>query len=606
MWRLTKERASRPLSHRMTGMMRWLSGVNGIQVVWGSQTGTAMMFARQLAQQASAKGINATAMSADEMTLKEKLDKDAVYVFVQATFGKGEPTDNAVKLFQELESQKGEKKEFKFTVFGLGQSQTYPERYQAAGKHLDKLLEAQGGERYFKRGEGDDNKDVESDFEEWMEELLEKLQKDLIVKVEPKKEEEVLVEKVSTGNVQLSYSTLEPIYKPREMFVPSQAVDIRNPYPAVIKSLKELHGPGATRSSKHIEIDAPETLLDYRTGDYLGVFPQNRPEIVESYLDYLKLDPDAIFTLNRITGEKRAPFLSPCTIRDYLTYYADLTGPLKKSSIQKLLLYSGDNTIIKDGVEEMVTHATFQNWVHESRRIFLDVLQRLPGLELSLEGLIDVVPFIQPRFYSISSSNLLHPKDIHLCVGLNRFVTSQGRTHWGVCSNYLCNLTPESRAPMFVKKSLFKLPKDISQPVIMIAVGTGIAPFRAFVQERAMSPNSENMLIYGCMREKQDFLYGDELRQVKNLELITAFSHDQEQLIFVQDRIRENGKLIWDWINNKNAWIYVCGHTAMSDGVMSALADIGMRYGNLNKAEVEEFLKTLKKLNHFQFDVFAS
>eukprot|EP00475_Leptophrys_vorax_P035715 TRINITY_DN5919_c0_g1_i1.p1 TRINITY_DN5919_c0_g1~~TRINITY_DN5919_c0_g1_i1.p1 ORF type:complete len:620 (-),score=164.24 TRINITY_DN5919_c0_g1_i1:103-1764(-) len=553
-------------------------------------------------------------MGAEEVTSPSAVlgDPDCVYVFVQATFGQGEPTDNAVSMFKELEHKKNDAKSFRFTVFGLGQSQTYPERYQAAGKTLDKLLEASGGERYFKRGEGDDNKDVEADFESWVDEFMEKLEKDLAKEQSSNNQHQQKAvlntsdPQEAAGNVRLCYSTLETSSKPRESFIPSQIVDMRNPYPTILKKNRELHQNGSVRSCKHLEFEAPKNLLSYKTGDYLGVFPQNRPEIVNSYLDHMGVNPDQVFALTHIVGEKKSPFPTPCTVRDYLTHYADLTGPLKKASIQKLLLYSGNNTIVKDGVEEMLSHATYQNWVQESRRIFLDVLQRLPSLHLPLEGLIDVLPLLQPRFYSISSSHLVHPEEIHLCVGLNKYITTQGRVHLGVCSHHVNNLKQQDRAPVFVKQSLFKLPKDPSQPVIMIAVGTGMAPFRAFIQERSLFPNSQNMLIYGCMHEKIDFVYGDELKHVKNLELLTAFSHDQEQLIFVQDRIRENGKLIWEWIHKKQAWIYVCGHNAMSEGVMSALADIGVRYGNLNNTQVDDFLKDLKRLNHFQFDVFSN
>src|SRR3990167_5442643 len=410
-----------------------------LRIVWGSQTGTAMGFARLLQKEAEHKGIPSELIDAEEYPTENlPQDRDSLICFIQATFGKGEPTGNAQRLFSWLESEKrtqNELKDVQYTVFGLGQSLTYPDRYQAAPKFLDRRLEELGATRTFERGEGDDNADIESDFENWMEKFLEfaeeRVKKDIPKPTVPEEvEKDVPVDVPQRGGVTMApiadkppgyhlvWTEFDVLVGPRESYIPSRAIDLRNTYPAPISAIRALHHGESSRHFKHVELDISHAeQLSYHTGDYLGIFPQNNPDVVGEYASHLGLDINAKFAISSNDDKstsKRPPFPTPCTVADYLTHYADLTGPLRKGTLKQLLINSSASE--REQLEKLLVNATFQEEISNKHRILLDVLRSIPSLRPSLETLIDIVPVLQPRLYSISSSSILHPTSIHLTI----------------------------------------------------------------------------------------------------------------------------------------------------------------------------------------------
>lgn len=596
--------------------------------MFGSQTGTAMGFAQQLGKMARKKNIKARVVDLEEFQPADMLSKPSeVYVFVQATFGQGEGTDNAKSFFEwlkanEREDDKSRFSPLRFAVFGLGMSQTYPARYQAAAKWVEKRMLELGAQEIVERGEGDDNGDIETNFEEWVDTLFPKLQE--LDDTSPASENKDVGARTATATAVEEEKLFSLKVLPRtdvkqlaasRPFDPTRAVDIRNPYPAPLLRKVELHTQTSTRSCKHIELDISDAPnMRYLTGDYLGVFPRNHPELVAQYAERLGLPLDTVMDFNvRPDTKVTLPFVTPCTLDTYLAHYADLSAPLKKAHLSSLLPFVA-RPAEKEQLESVIADNEVVKRMVDEEQILLDVMNRYASIDVPLGGFVELAPPLQPRYYSISSSDRVHPQHIHLTVGLTQHKTRAGRLHRGVCSDYLCNRGEVGdRVPIFVKNSLFKLP-DSSHPIVMIAAGTGLAPFRAFVQDRTYLHDHEGkmlggtVLYFGCYHQDQDFLYRDELAKEidrGNLQLVTAFSHAQEERVFVQHKLMQNADRIWHLIHHEDANLYVCGATQMAMGVEDALVSIVEKCGKMERPLAEQYIRTLKEKNHYQEDKFG-
>jgi sulfite reductase (NADPH) flavoprotein alpha-component len=245
-----------------------------------------------------------------------------------------------------------------------------------------------------------------------------------------------------------------------------------------------------------------------------------------------------------------------------------------------------------------------------SHRELADLLEEFPGVRFSAQDLVDHLKRLVPRLYSIASSPMLFPDEVHLTVAVVRYRTNN-RDRVGVCSTYLAERAPlHARAvPVFLAKSHFRPPEDAAKDIIMVGPGTGIAPFRAFLQERiAIGAPGRNWLFFGDQRRDYDFLYGEEFeRQVsegKLHRLSLAFSRDQEQKVYVQDRMVEEGRALWEWIDN-GAYFYVCGDAQrMAKDVDLALHRIARDFGGLNEEEAANYIKLMRKEKRYQRDVY--
>jgi len=595
-------------------MRRWYSSrtLSSLRIVWGSQTGTATLLARLLAQEASAKGLDVICEGADEFVREPRTLPDQTIVFIQATYGQGEPTDNAVGMFKWLKDNKSALKDTKIALFGLGQSKTYPERYQAAAKELEKLLDESGAKSLLPRGEGDDNGDVEEDFDDWKLKLFETLEtngdskqlSNLPGSKENSEENDVQVEISGTstlidqprqntvGNV--IFTDFAAMFSSREIFVPWRDVDMFNPYPAPVTAIRDLQSVQSPRMTKHIELSIEHAeKFEYEAGDYLGVVPRNSSAKVEEFAHLLNLDLDQTFLLSKKSASHIANMHFPLSIRDYLIHYADVQGPLRKFSLQKAMNFSC--SVCMGDIQDMIDGKSV-------KMSFLDLVRKFPGLKIPFDVLVDILPPLLPRFYSISSSPRMHKRHVHLTVGLHQFEASPGTFRGGVSSSFICSQKIGNRIPIFLKRSLFKLPESPCIPIIMIGAGTGMAPFRAFLQER---PESESLLFFGCMHRAQDFIYEDELRSLDNVRVINAFSHDQDSRIFVQHRLIEHSQLVYDWIFKNNASVYVCGQTEMYLGVRKALKQLISKHGSMSLESAGLVLEEMQGQSRFCIDSYG-
>jgi len=377
-----------------------------------------------------------------------------------------------------------------------------------------------------------------------------------------------------------------------------------NPFPAKIVENRLLNKPGSAKETRHLVVDIAGSELSYKVGDSLGIFASNRPMEVAEVIERLGA-----------TGEEPVSpamlkLATPITLREALTSRLALAGPTSKI-LNTLLARTTDagekarlEALLKPEAKEQLTG-------YLDEREFVDILAEYPNAKLTPQEFVDHLRKLMPRLYSIASSPKLYPTHVHLTVAVVRYQTN-GRERVGVCSTFMAdrvqvNVTP---VPTFVSHSHFGLAEDhANKDVIMVGPGTGIAPFRAFVQERiAVGATGRNWVFFGDQKHATDYLYEEEWNdyvakgQVARLDL--AWSRDQATKIYVQDKMRANAAEFWAWLQG-GASFYVCGDAKrMAKDVDVALHDIVAQQGNMSPEEAIAFVKQLKKDKRYQRDVY--
>ncbi len=369
-----------------------------------------------------------------------------------------------------------------------------------------------------------------------------------------------------------------------------------NPYHARVLINQLLTAPGSEKETRHVEL-AIEDGMTYTPGDAVGILPENRRQAVDEVLAAL-----------RFTGTER--------VLDHYKVEIDLDealrtrlaiGKLTRGSVTQMAKLAPENPRLKS-----MTGAEGKALAEEYcyGREFVDLAEDFPGLITNPQQLFQVLARLTPRMYSISSSQLAHPENVQTTVRVVRY-EAHGRERQGLCSGHMGERSPEgSTMPIFLHaNSQFRLPEDPAAPVIMVGPGTGIAPFRAFLEEReAKGETGDNWLFFGEQRRSLDFLYQEQLEQMHKdgflTHLHTAFSRDQAKKIYVQDRIAENAKQVFEWLE-RGAYFYVCGDaTRMAKDVELALLDAIANGSNSTPEHAQEYLDTMKKQKRYQRDVY--
>jgi len=383
------------------------------------------------------------------------------------------------------------------------------------------------------------------------------------------------------------------------MSIPGYSKDY--PYTAKVIEERLLTGPGSDKETKHLVIDIADSGLHYTPGDSLGVWPSNRPIDVDEILRGLKASGDEVVAIPHAAG--------PISLRSALTNRLALAEPTRKFA-ETLAGAVSDPASASKLRELLAPEAKEALTQFLGQREYVDLLAEFPSATIEPQVFVDHLRRLQPRLYSIASSSRLFPTKVHLTVAVVKYETNN-RERFGVCSNFLGNRVEVgvTAVPVFVADSHFRLPEAGDRDVIMVGPGTGIAPFRAFVQERAAAgAKGRNWLFFGNRHSKTDFFYEEEWREAlaqgRLTRLDTAFSRDQPTKVYVQDRIRENAAEIWKWIGG-GAHLYVCGDARhMAKDVDAALRDTAAKEGGMAPAEAAAYLTQMKKDRRYQRDVY--
>uniref|UniRef100_A0A8C0YSP4 NADPH--hemoprotein reductase n=1 Tax=Cyprinus carpio carpio TaxID=630221 RepID=A0A8C0YSP4_CYPCA len=467
-----------------------------IVVFYGSQTGTAEEFANRLAKDAHRYGMKGMSADPEEYDLSElsRLTEieNSIAIFCMATYGEGDPTDNAQDFYDWLHEGDADFSGVKYTVFALG-NKTY-EHYNAMGKYVDQRLAELGAQRIFDLGMGDDDGNLEEDFVSWREQFWPAVcehfgveatgEESSIRQYELKVHSDLNMNKIYTGEL----GRLKSFENQKPPF------DSKNPFLAPVTVNRKLNKAG-DRHLMHLELDITGSKIRYESGDHVAVYPINDSVIVNRIGDLLGVDLDTVISLNNLDEEsnKKHPFPCPTTYRTALTHYLDITNPPRTNVLYELAQYATEpkdqENMRKMASSSAEGKALYQSWVLDSCRNILAILEDFPSLRPPIDHLCELLPRLQARYYSIASSSKVHPNSIHICAVVVEYKTKTGRVNKGVATNWLKNKMPadnghKATVPMYIRKSQFRLPFKSSNPVIMIGPGTGIAPFMGFVQER--------------------------------------------------------------------------------------------------------------------------
>lgn len=537
----------------------------GITLISASQTGNARRVAEALRDDLIAAKLNVTLINAGDYKFKQ-IANEKLLIVVASTQGEGEPAEEAVALHKYLFSKKAPKLEnTAFAVFGLGD--TSYEFFCQAGKDFDSKLAELGGERLLDR--------VDADVEylvaaaQWRERLVEVLK--------------ARAPAVPSVQVAASGAVNEVHTSPYTKEAPLAASLAVN---------QKITGRDSLKDVRHIEIDLGDSGLRYQPGDALGVWYQNDPALVKELVELLWLKGDEPVTVNGKT----------LPLAEALQWHFELTVNTANIVENYVTLTRSESLLPLVGDKTQLQH-------YAATTPIVDMVRFFPA-QLDAETLVDLLRPLTPRLYSIASSQAEVESEVHITVGVVRY-DIEGRARAGGASSFLADrVEEEGEVRVFIEHNdNFRLPANPQTPVIMIGPGTGIAPFRAFMQQRAADgAEGKNWLFFGNSHFTEDFLYQVEWQRYVKEGVLSridlAWSRDQKEKIYVQDKLREQGAELWRWIND-GAHIYVCGDAnRMAKDVEQALLEVIAEFGAMDIEAADEFLSELRIERRYQRDVY--
>ena len=538
-----------------------------ITVISASQTGNARRVSEQLRDDLTAAGLSVTLVNAGDYKFKQ-IAQEKLLLVVASTQGEGEPPEEAVALHKYLFSKKAPQLTgTAFAVFGLGD--TSYENFCQTGKDFDTRLGELGAERLLERADAD--VDFKAAAEAWRNQVVEVL-KQRVPQATP-----------AQAQASVAGSVAQVLSSPYSK---------ESPLTATLAVNQKITGRNSDKDVRHLEIDLGDSGLSYQPGDALGVWYHNDPDLVEEIIGLVWRTGDEKITLNGQT----------LTLREALTDHLELTQNTTVI-VEKYASLSRDERLI----ELLADKHQLQQYAQTTP--LPDMIRQAPA-DLDAEQLVALLRPLTPRLYSIASAQEEVGNEVHITVGVVRYDV-EGRARTGGASGYLADrLEEEGELRVFIEHNdNFRLPANPQTPVIMIGPGTGIAPFRAFIQQRAAEgAEGLNWLFFGNPHFTEDFLYQVEWQRYVKEGILSridlAWSRDQNHKVYVQDKLREQGAEVWRWIE-KGAHIYVCGDAnRMAKDVEQALLELLAEHGGMDAEQADEFLSELRVERRYQRDVY--
>ena len=576
-------------------------------VLYGSNLGSSESFARELAQRGEFGGFDVTFAELDAFA--GKLPDTGAVAIACASYN-GMPPDNAAQFVGWLEALDPDSSALEgvsFFVLGCGNSD-WAATFQEVPRKIDGLMAALGARRIAPAEELDARGDIDTQFHDWLDDLLPKVAATFGIDLELEAAD--VAEPLYTVEITESV-TANPVADR----VGAQNVEVlRN------AELKDVSIDDA-RSTRHIEVQI-SAGMEYEPGDHLCVVPVNSDAVVERLLRRFKLDRDTYVRVES-RSEMRGPFPSGSTFS--VLKLAQSAGELQAVATRKdiaMLARHVECPNSRSSLEALAQPASeggadkYTEQVLAKRKSVLDLLEEFPACELPLGVFLELIPFISPRYYSISSAPGAADGQCSITVGVVEGPALSGKGEFkGTCSNYLADLKPGDRFKAVVRKPSvdFRLPKDTKHPIIMVGPGTGVAPFRGFLQQRALLKNQgaqlgEAMLFFGCRHRDHDYLYREELEQFDAdgiVSLYTAFSREDGPRTYVQDLIARQAERVWNLIE-QGARIYVCGDGAkMEPDVRKALVSICSQKRGSSLQDAERWIEEMIDQERYILDVWV-
>jgi sulfite reductase (NADPH) flavoprotein alpha-component len=539
-----------------------------LTIVYGSQSGNGERIAVQAKAQAEARGLKVRVKPMDEYRPGD-LRAEKKLLIVVSTQGEGEPPDNGKEFYEFLHGRKaGRLSGLRYAVLALGDS-SY-QHFCKTGRDFDARLQSLGAERIHPRA------DCDVDYDEaaarWIDGVLDALASDA-KRSEPQ----------ADRRVALAHAKVTPLYSKR------------NPFPATAVANINLSGHGSAKEVRHLELALEGSGLNYEPGDSVGILPANDPAGVAELIETLGLDASsAVDDGNETT-----------TLQFALAHRYEITT-LTRPLVERYAELS-DAQVLRAMLADEAGEAL---WTYLRGRHLIDLVTEFPVRGLAASDLLGMLRRLPPRLYSIASSLKANPGELHATVVAVRY-ESHGRQRHGVASTFVAQRIAEGDAvPIYIEANRnFKLPADPATPIIMVGPGTGVAPFRAFVQEReAIGATGRNWLFYGDQRFATDFLYQREWQQHLKDGVLTrmdvAFSRDRTPKTYVQQRMRAQARELYAWLED-GAHFYVCGDAErMARDVHQTLIDIVAEHGHLSIERATQHVQELQRTRRYQRDVY--
>ncbi len=538
-----------------------------VTVLYGSQTGNSEGLAKKTAQHLEEKGFQVTLSSMSDFK-PNNLKKINNLLVIVSTHGEGDPPDNALSFHEYVHGRRAPKLDhLSFSVLSLGDS-SY-EFFCQTGKEFDERFEELGGTRLFDRVDCD--LDYDEPFSEWLQGVASSLSEGEAVSLPQ--------ESAGANNQAVSeYSRTNPFYA------------------EVLENIN-LNGRGSNKETRHLELSLEGSGLVYEPGDSLGIYPTNDPALVDELIQTCGWNEEESVTVHK-NGDT-------LPLKEALTSHFEITV-LTKPLLQKIAELTKSESLhalLEEGNEEKLKE-------YIAGRDLVDAARDFGPFEGTAADFTSILRKIPARLYSIASSLKANDEEVHLTIGAVRY-DAHGRERQGVCS-ILCaeRLQPGDTLPVYIQHNQnFKLPQDPDTPIIMVGPGTGIAPFRSFMQEREeMGANGKSWLFFGDQHFVTDFLYQTEWQKWLKDGVLTkmdvAFSRDTEEKVYVQHQMKKQSKELFEWLE-QGAYVYICGDEKhMAHDVHNTLLSIIQEEGAMSKEKAESYLANLQQQKRYQRDVY--